>query len=129
MSYTPTTWVTGDTITATKLNKMEQGIADAGGGYDFVITGEWDGYDWTNLSLESGSYSALATAIQNGTIIKGIFVASANGGTYVYHLSAYSLNLEDEPLVAFTFIGNQPGSSTVGSFAFVLFEDGTVAVD
>ena len=31
MSYTPTTWTTGDTITATKLNKMEQGIADGGG--------------------------------------------------------------------------------------------------
>ena len=31
MSYTPTTWVTGDTITAVKLNNMEQGIANAGG--------------------------------------------------------------------------------------------------
>lgn len=31
MSYTPTTWQTGDTVTATKLNKIEQGIAGAGG--------------------------------------------------------------------------------------------------
>ena len=30
MSYTPTTWNTGDTITATKLNKIENGIANAG---------------------------------------------------------------------------------------------------
>lgn len=30
MSYTPNTWTTGDTITATKLNKIEQGIANAG---------------------------------------------------------------------------------------------------
>ena len=30
MSYTPTTWTTGDTITATKLNKIENGIASAG---------------------------------------------------------------------------------------------------
>lgn len=30
MAYTPTSWTTGDTITATKLNKMEQGIANAG---------------------------------------------------------------------------------------------------
>lgn len=29
MSYTPTTWANGDTIDATKLNKMEQGIAGA----------------------------------------------------------------------------------------------------
>lgn len=38
MSYTPTTWTTGDTITATAMNKIENGIADAGGGgYDAVI--------------------------------------------------------------------------------------------
>jgi hypothetical protein len=32
MSYTPTTWQTGDTITAEKLNKLENGVANAGGG-------------------------------------------------------------------------------------------------
>lgn len=31
MSYTPTTWTTGDTITATAMNKIENGIANAGG--------------------------------------------------------------------------------------------------
>ena len=30
MAYTPTNWATGDTVTATKLNKIEQGIANAG---------------------------------------------------------------------------------------------------
>jgi len=30
MAYTPTTWATGDTITATKMNKIENGIAGAG---------------------------------------------------------------------------------------------------
>lgn len=29
MAYTPTTWANGDTIDATKLNKIEQGIAGA----------------------------------------------------------------------------------------------------
>lgn len=29
MSYTPTNWQTGDTVTAERLNKMEQGIAAA----------------------------------------------------------------------------------------------------
>ena len=33
MAYTPTTWVAGDTVTATKLNKLEQGVANAGSGY------------------------------------------------------------------------------------------------
>ena len=31
MSYTPTQWSTGDTITASSMNKIEQGIANAGG--------------------------------------------------------------------------------------------------
>lgn len=31
MSYTPTTWATGDTITAQKMNKLENGVANAGG--------------------------------------------------------------------------------------------------
>lgn len=30
MSYEPTTWVTGDKVTATKMNKIEQGIATGG---------------------------------------------------------------------------------------------------
>lgn len=42
MSYTPTTWATGDTVTAALLNKMEQGISDAssggGGGGGSVLT-------------------------------------------------------------------------------------------
>ena len=29
MSYTPTTWAAGDTVTATKLNNMETGIGNA----------------------------------------------------------------------------------------------------
>lgn len=39
MSYTQQTWVTGDTITAAKLNNMEQGIASAGGGPLLVTVG------------------------------------------------------------------------------------------
>ena len=38
MSYTPTTWQSGDIVTAEKLNKLEQGLADIGGGDPFVIT-------------------------------------------------------------------------------------------
>lgn len=32
MAYTPTTWATGDVITADKLNNMENGILNAGSG-------------------------------------------------------------------------------------------------
>lgn len=30
MAYTPTTWATGDTITASAMNKLENGVANAG---------------------------------------------------------------------------------------------------
>ena len=44
MSYTKTTWQNGDTITAEKLNHIENGIADAGsgGGEAIVINLTWD---------------------------------------------------------------------------------------
>ena len=58
MSYTPTTWQTGDTITATALNKMENGIANAGG-YDLVIQLNHNSFDSvTAATLVSGSFSA-----------------------------------------------------------------------
>lgn len=32
MAYEPTVWKSGDVITSTKLNKLENGVAEAGGG-------------------------------------------------------------------------------------------------
>lgn len=46
MAYTPTTWTTGDTITATAMNKLENGVANAGSAlictcaYNEVLAGE-----------------------------------------------------------------------------------------
>lgn len=37
MAYTPTEWQSGDIVTSAKLNKIEQGIADAGGGERNVV--------------------------------------------------------------------------------------------
>lgn len=43
MSYEPTNWKSGDTVTSAKLNKIEQGIANAGGGGGALIVTETDG--------------------------------------------------------------------------------------
>lgn len=125
MSYTPTTWTTGDTITATKLNKIEQGIASAGGGYDFVITGEWDD-EWINLSLESGSYSALSTAIQNGAVISGVFVGDTDGAIRPYQLCIYSTG---EDTVNVAFMGASPDDSSFSVWYFIIGDDGSVVAD
>lgn len=72
MTYTPNTWATGDTITAAKLNNMEDGIANAGSGWDAIIRlthGDNSGLDTTaNLtpSIVSGTYASLVAKMQGG---------------------------------------------------------------
>ena len=44
MAYTPTTWTTGDTITATAMNKIENGIANAGGALICTVTNTGSAY-------------------------------------------------------------------------------------
>ena len=79
MAYTPTQWVTGDTVTATKLNKLEQGVANAGGGgYDAEVHIYHDNNPAHNdeITIESGTFSALASKIKDGitpTILVKVF--------------------------------------------------------
>ena len=47
MSYTPHTWASGETITAAKLNALEQGVAEGGGGAIIYHT-----YDVDNGTIE-----------------------------------------------------------------------------
>ena len=65
MAYTPTTWTTGDTITATKLNKMEQGIANAGSA---MIVGTNDAYaEATASGTMDKTFSDIYNALKSGT--------------------------------------------------------------
>ena len=87
MAYTPTTWVTGDTITAVKLNNMEQGIADAG---IFLVETEWDDAKGGIEILTP--LADIATATADGRFCKttgyfsgyDIAVESAPWGYYVF---------------------------------------------
>lgn len=56
MSYTPNTWTTGDTITATKLNNIEQGIANAGGGGVAKVTVSAVGYNSASRRFGTVAY-------------------------------------------------------------------------
>lgn len=65
MSYSPTTWTTGDKITASALNHMEQGIADSGSGYDAEVYIYHDGnsaHDY-ECTIISGTFAGLAAKI------------------------------------------------------------------
>lgn len=61
MSYTPTVWANGDTITATKLNKIENGIADAGGGGGgvLVVTDTEGTLDTTWQEIHDAGFSVI----------------------------------------------------------------------
>lgn len=66
MSYEKQTWVTGEIVTADKLNHMEDGIAaSGGGGFDvmFEITFIEDGDPIVTVNV---SYSEFAQKIANG---------------------------------------------------------------
>ena len=70
MAYNPTTWGTGDTITASALNKIEQGIVGAessGGGYDAVLYVYHSNSTSTDLevTIESGTYAEIAGKVAN----------------------------------------------------------------
>lgn len=56
MAYTPTEWATGDVITAQKLNKMEQGIADAGAGAGLQLYGPYFGFGEAPLDAGTEGY-------------------------------------------------------------------------
>lgn len=59
MSYKPTVWRDGDLVTASKLNKMEQGVAGAG---NILIVHEGiNGLDKT--------YAEIRDALANGTFV------------------------------------------------------------
>lgn len=75
MSYTPTNWQNGDTITADKLNKLEQGVASAGGGALIVTAANGTlNKTWKEIHdaaplvwvEEGGGYFALGAVLEVG---------------------------------------------------------------
>lgn len=78
MSYTPTNWKAGDTVTSAKLNKIEQGIASAGGANILVANCNLDSSN-TSGDPPGGTRSAASTTIPSldktlGEILNADFV-------------------------------------------------------
>ncbi len=76
MSYVKQNWTTGDTITASKMNHIEDGIID--NGYDLVIssiqpvnTGVQNISDW---SIIQGSITNIEEKLENGLPINAIAI-------------------------------------------------------
>lgn len=68
MSYTPTTWVNGDQITATKLNKLEAGAQAAAATADAAApatTAVTSTAVRTIVQVTAAAYAALGTKAAN----------------------------------------------------------------
>jgi len=78
MAYTPTTWKTGDKVTAEKLNKIEQGIADAeqsgGNGIYTVVISMIHNPDSGGTDTVTVIQGDFATAIQKLFAFEPIYV-------------------------------------------------------
>ena len=66
MSYEPTVWAAGDVVTATKMNKIEQGISENSGGNTGLVV---------NMEEEDGAYilserfSTIADCVESGGMV------------------------------------------------------------
>lgn len=103
MSYTPTTWTTGDTITATAMNKIENGIANAGSGWDAVIR--------------------LTHANNSGADTQVNLTPSIVSGTYT-ELSAKCANFEC-PVILIEYVNQFSGANFAAPMGFIVnYEEG-----
>ena len=60
MAYTPTTWASGDVVTAQKMNKLEQGVAS---GSCLVVTATRSGSTWTLDKTAGEIYQAFTSGM------------------------------------------------------------------
>ena len=121
MAYTPTQWVTGDTVTATKLNKLEQGVANAGGGYDAEISlyGDSQGSQGTIIS---GSYAKLSALLNNNiapNILVRVWFSNYSNITVAGTTTATALYIysTDASVPYMTFVYKVPTTGTGGTYS------------
>lgn len=107
MSYTPTTWATGDTITAEKLNHLEGGVEAADGGALYLMeyneneAGSFGTVSGVKAALESGKIPVLAhtsygdTSPQYETMIKFIEGTGGNKAMIMFGNNQYESSTTD----------------------------------
>lgn len=108
MSYSPTTWSTGDTITASAMNKIENGIANAGGASGLIT--------YENNELDK-NFNELQAMLESGVVPFFVYEFEDYGEVtyFVYHLENLSINAGDYMAFFVTISGG--GSNPIGFLA------------
>ncbi len=103
MSYTPTQWKAGDTVTSAKLNKMEQGIAN--GGIMAIHANENGVLDKTWQEIHDGGFGVIAYELPDGLDYELIIeVLKLSDNSYV----VYTVGKDDEILQIFKYFAQSP---------------------
>lgn len=102
MSYTPTTWATGDTITASAMNKIENGIANAGGGGLYPVT-----CTQNNGFTLNKSYNDLSSAISAGLLPYVSSTFSVGGGALAMGMLSSLYDDGEGMYIAGFYMGDQ----------------------
>lgn len=128
MAYTPTEWQSGDIVTSAKLNKIEQGIADASGGGGVLIATLRADIDMQSGSLTFGNCSKtgaeLKTAVSNGVIPFINFTMYAENAPFANMILVIDSIDVAEDIVTFAFYDASSGSRN----AIMVYADGHVVM-
>lgn len=125
MSYTPTNWQDGDTITAEKLNNMESANVP------FVVNLTPTAQDFSgtmdktvaeiNAAYEAGQQIVFRTMMSATTYIEVDFAARWFGGATYPSFNGFILNGENHALIfAFTGATNDGTKSTYSAIIYPL---------
>ena len=109
MSYTPTTWAAGDTVTSAKLNKIEQGIV---ANEHPVIKLNFNISTSEMHTISSASYNDLVAAIEKG-ILPFLSIIDDSNEIHLFPM-AYNATYDDVISVRF-------GDPSASGYSIALF--------
>ena len=99
MAYDPTVWKSGDTITSAKLNKLENGLAEASGGGTgggvlvCTLPNQGSALDKTWKEIHDAFPSSVVVLISNGEGQSQMLLATSVGfGDELYYVSFVVFN-------------------------------------
>lgn len=116
MAYTPTNWATGDTVTATKMNKLEQGVANAGSALICTLNTSGSGYVLDKTVQE------IYDALESGTPVYIRYLYGTLPTDYVSHsylapiTKVYGYSYSDTIRIVATWTNETSVSSGTGGY-------------
>ena len=79
MTYTPTNWKTGDVVTSSKLNNIEQGIVNASGGSSILKITLTE--NESELLVMDKTFNEILSALADGKFVYAVFPETEEGYT------------------------------------------------